>query len=310
MVTNNINSNDDSTILAERMAAQLNTFRQAPRVFPLRQASRIDGDIWLRDVLRTNAESRETIRPSLWASYNAASHNIRNANAVVDASIRHLAEVNMMLTIIRDIIDDAETADPSQREAMQYQIRSFMSNIDASFALSMQGVSHVIHRDGVERAIILTAEATASANTLAPIPPERDVAGSMHFQVGIHSSQSWSMEVVEVNSATLMLGNGSGNAEIDITNASSRELTFMRQLVDNAMAFVSEESMMLQGVRSHLSVDRRTLDINLEGNNELDPEREARVSRANMNANISQAVLERMIQAEIMRSASRHVDSI
>jgi len=296
MAVNQINNNESFAEAARRIASHFNSHRQSPRVFPLPPEPRVDGDSWLRETERTRPRQTEDGQ-SLWASYNAAGRNISNATGIVDAHIGHLMEINRMLTLIRAIIDDASDPENIQsRQAMQYQIDSYVSNIDASSSLGINGISASIAQNSAESVIL-----SGSVGSANPPFPDREVTNRLNFQVGIHASQSWTFEISEMNSSTMLLGDGRGRTDMDITNADSAELDHMAQRVDNAMEFVTNETRYMQSARSHLNADRRALDINQVGNDEMPPRR---VTGSDI---VSQAELERRIRAEILRAASVEV---
>ena len=179
----------------------------------------------------------QDLRGNLWQSYNAAASNIRGARILTQAAANHLTETQLMLTLVHTMLDEAvESADTGFRNEVVGQVARMFENIDASF----DGLARVFERSSAVY-----------------------VNGSDSFiaQVGIHSNQVREVEMRQINTRTLGLSNG--NADFDFEN--------MRSRVENALSELRKERMHIFGANSALDADRSALDLNVWGNDAVQP---------------------------------------
>ena len=180
-------------------------------------------------------------RANHWQSYSAAAHNIRQARVLTQAAANHLSETALMLTLVQTMIDEAiETDSAAARNQIAERIASVLGNIDASF----QGLARAVDRIGSVY-----------------------VNGSDSFvaQVGIHSGQMREIELNQVNTRFLGLGDGQGGIALPDT------FEEMRETVAGAISAIRTERMHVLVANLALENDRSALDLNAWGNDAVQP---------------------------------------
>ena len=181
-------------------------------------------------------------RANLWQSYNAAANNIRGARVLTQAAANHLAEAQLMLTLVQTMLDDAiESGEVNFRADIAERVVRVLDNIDASFA----GLARVFER---------TSAVQVSA--------ERD---SFVAQVGIHAGETREIEIRQINARTLRLVDANGNIDPQVN------LEGMRYSVAAALSELRVERMHILGANSALDSDRSVLDLNIWGNSAVQP---------------------------------------
>ena len=194
---------------------------------------------WLE---RDFSEDEPDRRINLWQSYNAAAQNIRNARVLTQAAANHLTETALMLTLVQTMLDDAiESNDENFRIQISEQIVNVLGNIDASFA----GLARVFERTSAQ-----------------PANQNSDVFVA---QVGIREGQTRTIEINQVNTRTLGLGDGNGNISLP------DNFENIRQNVNDALMRLRNERMYVFAANSALDSDRSTLDLNIWGNDAVQP---------------------------------------
>ena len=188
-------------------------------------------------------EPQINLRQNHWQSYNAAAHNIRSARILTSAAANHLAEAALMLTLVQTMLDEAESSSADIGQQIAERAANVLGNIDSSFAV-------------LERAFERTGSRPSSFDS-----------DTFTVQSGIDANQTRTIEISQINSRTLGLGDGRGNINIPDF------LDEMRQNVSNAISIVRNERMHVNNAISALDNDRRALDLNQWGNNAVEPGR-------------------------------------
>ena len=191
---------------------------------------------------RETPEDGQELRANLWQSYNAATNNIREARILTQAAANHLAEAQLMLTLVQTMLDDAiESTDTRFRDEIAGQVSRMFGDIDASF-------------DGLARVF----ERTSAVH----VPPDGD---SFVAQVGIHEGQTRTIEIRQINTRTLNLPGENGGIGIDVS------FEEVRNRVADALSDLRNERMHIQGANSALDNDRSIIDLNVWGNSAVQP---------------------------------------
>ena len=216
-----------------------NVFRLGRRFMEPERANRREPFPELFWMEREMPADEQDLRVNLWQSYNAAANNIRGARILTQAAANHLAEAQLMLTLVQTVLDEAiESNDVNFRSEVAERVVRMIENIDASFA----GLARVFER------------------SIAVQPPSAD-SESFVVQVGIHGGQNRDIEINHINTRTLGLS--------DI--GPQLTLEDMRDRVANALSELRDERMHIQGANSALDNDRSILDLNSWGNDAVQP---------------------------------------
>ena len=177
-------------------------------------------------------------RANLWQSYNAAANNIRGARILTQAAANHLAETQLMLTLVQTMLDDAiESNDVDFRSQIAERVVNMLGNIDASF----NGLARVFER-----------------SSAVQVSQDSD---SFVAQVGVHGGQVREVVINQVNTRTL----GLDVIEPQLT------LEGLRDRVATALSDLRNERMHIQGANFALDNDRSILDLNVWGNDAVQP---------------------------------------
>ena len=180
-------------------------------------------------------------RANHWQSYNAAAHNINSARLLTQAAANHISEAALMLTLVQTMIDEAiESDDAATRNLLAERIASVLGNIDSSF----RGLSGAIERIG-------SVYVNGSDSFIA--------------QVGIHEGQMREIEINQVNTRSLGLGDGQGNISLPNT------FEEMRGVVADAITTMRTERMNVFAANLMLDSERSALDLNRWGNDAVQP---------------------------------------
>jgi len=137
------------------MQLQYSSRSGSPRVFPIPTESSVFGDLWLRDIKIEDGEVNLNNIPPMRGSYNAANRNISGASNVVSMSLNNLAEVSLMLNLMRTILEDAsETTDHARRDALQERLNSVIRGIDSNHSAHNEALSHMLGRNYDESVLL------------------------------------------------------------------------------------------------------------------------------------------------------------
>ena len=176
-------------------------------------------------------------RANLWQSYNAAANNIRSARILTQAAANHLAETQLMLTLVQTMLDDAiESTDDNFRGEVSLRVAQMFGNIDSAFS----GLARVFER-------------TSSV-------PTYNNGDSFVAQVGIHGGQTREIEIRHINTRTL-----------NLTGFAPDDFEGLRDRVAGALTELRSERMHIFNSNSALDSDRSTLDLNVWGNSAVQP---------------------------------------
>ena len=184
-------------------------------------------------------------RANLWQSYNAAANNIRSARILTQAAANHIAEAQLMLTLVQTMLDDAiESTDANFRSEISHQVARLLGNIDASF-------------DGLARVFERTSSVQISNDNIN--------GDSFVAQVGIHGGQTREIAIRHINTNTLNL------PDADSVINSGTNFENLRGRVADALTELRMERMYISNSNSALDSDRSTLDLNIWGNSAVQP---------------------------------------
>ena len=215
-----------------------------------------------------------------WGSFNAVSRNIQNARSVVDTAAAGLLETHVLLNTLREITEEAmRTENARQRLRLQDEIDSIISRIDDNQIGDARAIHRAIEMNASEVEMLTghaqgfmhpdgspgdAPEDELSPLTLSPLslpePPLRDSADILRFHVGIDAHNHWTLEILQINSETLRLRDGSGRATINAAEDSSSEIAAFLLQIDRSASFILDERARMEGVQARLNRDGRRLN--------------------------------------------------
>ena len=176
-------------------------------------------------------------RANLWQSYNAAANNIRGARILTQAAANHIAETQLMLTLVQTMLDDAiESTDDNFRGEVSLRVAQMFGNIDASF-----------------NALARVFDGTSAV-------PTYNNGDSFIAQVGIHGGQTREIEIRHVNTG-----------RFNLPGADPNDFEGLRYNVARALSELRFDRTHIFNSNSALDGDRRTLDLNVWGNSAVQP---------------------------------------
>ena len=236
-----------------------NVFRLGRRLMEPERANRREPFPELFWMEREMPADEQDLRINLWQSYNAATNNIRGARILTQAAANHLAETQLMLTLVRTMLDDAiESNDVDFRSEVAQRVVRVLENIDASFA----GLARVFER---------TSAVQVNSDRDAFVAQVGIHGGRTHEDVNLTHTHTLgggdtrTIVIRHINTRTLGLMDENGGINSQVT------LEDMRDRVAGALSELRDERMHMQGVNFALDNDRSILDLNSWGNDAVQP---------------------------------------
>jgi len=107
-----------------------------------------------------------------------------------------------------------------------------------------------------------TGAVTAVNNAQAAIDAS-DVEG-LYFQVGANSNQKMELSINSLKSDALGIGDGNGTSNINVVQASGKDITAILDTLDTALTYVTTERSKLGAAQNRLEYTQKSLDISSE----------------------------------------------
>ncbi len=106
------------------------------------------------------------------------------------------------------------------------------------------------------------AAVTAVNNAQAAIDAS-DVEG-LYFQVGANSNQKMELSINSLKSDALGIGDGNGTSNINVVQATGKDITAILDTLDTALTYVTTERSKLGAAQNRLEYTQKSLDISSE----------------------------------------------
>jgi len=107
-----------------------------------------------------------------------------------------------------------------------------------------------------------TDAVTAVNNAQAAIDAS-DVEG-LYFQVGANSNQKMELSINSLKSDALGIGDGNGTSNINVVQATGKDITAILDTLDTALTYVTTERSKLGAAQNRLEYTQKSLDISSE----------------------------------------------
>ncbi|MBE6012920.1 MAG: flagellin, partial [Lachnospiraceae bacterium] len=84
------------------------------------------------------------------------------------------------------------------------------------------------------------------------------------FQVGANSNQKMELSINSLKSDALGIGDGNGTSNINVVQASGKDITAILDTLDTALTYVTTERSKLGAAQNRLEYTQKSLDISSE----------------------------------------------